>query len=70
MPGLTDNKVPVLIGQYAGRLHREHVDKEDVRIYDYIEPDQPQLARMWEKRQRGYRAMGYEIQPIHDYRCS
>jgi len=56
--------------QYAGRLHREHVDKKDVRIYDYIEPDQPQLARMWEKRQRGYRAMGYEIQPIHDYRCS
>ena len=49
--------------QYAGRLHREHVDKQDVRIYDYIELDQPQLARMWEKRQRGYRAMGYEIQP-------
>lgn len=48
--------------QYAGRLHREHVDKKDVRIYDYIEPDQPQLARMWKKRQHGYRAMGYTIQ--------
>lgn len=47
--------------QYAGRLHREHTDKQDLRIYDYVEPDQPQLARMWDKRQRGYRAMGYRI---------
>ena len=50
--------------QYAGRLHREHADKQDVRIYDYAETDQPQLARMWEKRQRGYRAMGYRIMPL------
>ncbi|MFC6632962.1 TOTE conflict system archaeo-eukaryotic primase domain-containing protein [Microbulbifer taiwanensis] len=49
--------------QYAGRLHREHFEKQDVRIYDYAEPDQPQLARMWDKRQRGYRAMGYLIKP-------
>lgn len=47
--------------QYTGRLHREHADKEDVRVYDYAETDQPQLARMWNKRQRGYRAMGYQI---------
>ena len=47
--------------QYAGRLHREHAGKQDVRIYDYAECDQPQLTRMWEKRQRGYRAMGYQI---------
>ena len=50
--------------QYAGRLHREHADKQDVRIYDYAETDQPQLARMWDKRQRGYRTMGYEIKPM------
>ena len=47
--------------QYAGRLHREHHDKQDVRVYDYVENDQPQLARMWDKRRRGYRAMGYQI---------
>jgi superfamily II DNA or RNA helicase len=47
--------------QYAGRLHREHTGKQDVRIYDYVENDQPQLARMWDKRQRGYRAMGYRL---------
>ncbi|MBI9087368.1 MAG: DEAD/DEAH box helicase [Desulfobacterales bacterium] len=49
--------------QYAGRLHREHADKQDVRIYDYVENDQPQLARMWDKRRRGYRDIGYLIRP-------
>lgn len=55
---------------YAGRLHREHSDKKDARIYDYVVKDQPQLARMWDKCQRGCRAMGYEIMitdsPISD----
>lgn len=48
--------------QYAGRLHREHVSKTDILIYDYVEQDHPQLARMWGKRQRGYGAMGYKIE--------
>jgi len=47
--------------QYAGRLHRTYAGKQDVRIYDYVEENQPQLDRMWNKRQRGYRAMGYHI---------
>ena len=50
--------------QYAGRLHREHAYKQDVRIYDYAETGHSQLARMWDKRRRGYRAMGYEIRPF------
>jgi superfamily II DNA or RNA helicase len=47
--------------QYAGRLHREHASKTDILIHDYVELDNPQLSRMWEKRQRGYRAMGYRV---------
>lgn len=47
--------------QYVGRLHRAHVNKTDILILDYVEADHPVLARMWEKRQRGYRAMGYEV---------
>lgn len=46
--------------QYAGRLHREHDSKTDVRIYDYVDPH-PITKRMWDKRQVGYRAMGYRI---------
>lgn len=49
--------------QYAGRLHRESANKEEIRIYDYIESDRPQLARMWKKRKEGYESMGYEIRP-------
>jgi superfamily II DNA or RNA helicase len=45
--------------QYAGRLHREHATKTDVRIVDFVDTGHPALLRMWEKRQRGYRAMGY-----------
>lgn len=48
--------------QYAGRLHREHASKADVRIIDFVDTAHPALRRMWDKRQRGYRAMGYRIQ--------
>jgi superfamily II DNA or RNA helicase len=47
--------------QYAGRLHREHATKTDVRIVDFVDTGHPALLRMWDKRQRGYRAMGYRI---------
>ena len=47
--------------QYAGRLHREHASKGDVRIIDFVDTGHPALLRMWEKRQRGYRAMGYRV---------
>jgi len=49
--------------QYAGRLHREHASKTDVRIIDFVDTGHPTLLRMWHKRQRGYRTMGYRIEP-------
>ncbi len=45
--------------QYAGRLHRNRPGKHEVRIYDYVDRRVPMLARMFERRRRGYRAMGY-----------
>jgi superfamily II DNA or RNA helicase len=47
--------------QYAGRLHREHAGKTDVRIVDFVDVGHPALRRMWDRRQRGYRAMGYRV---------
>jgi len=47
--------------QYAGRLHREHASKSAVRIIDFVDAGHPVLLRMWDKRQRGYRAMGYRV---------
>jgi superfamily II DNA or RNA helicase len=52
--------------QYAGRLHREHAGKTDVRIIDFVDTGHPALVRMWDKRQRGYRAMGYSIRADMD----
>ena len=47
--------------QYTGRLHREHANKTHVRVIDFVDTAHPALLRMWERRQRGYRAMGYRI---------
>jgi very-short-patch-repair endonuclease len=49
------------IAQYAGRLHRLHDRKREVRIYDYADLNVPMLARMFDRRCRGYEAVGYTI---------
>jgi superfamily II DNA or RNA helicase len=46
--------------QYAGRLHRNHRGKDEVRIYDYVDARVPTLARMFGKRLKGYTAMRYQ----------
>ena len=48
------------IVQYAGRLHRSHPGKTEVRIYDYADRRVSMLARMYERRLAGYRSIGYE----------
>jgi len=45
--------------QYAGRLHRVHARKTEVRIYDYVDREVPMLLHMFAKRLRTYRAIGY-----------
>ena len=47
--------------QYAGRLHRLDEGKTEVIVYDYADLGVPMLARMHERRLRGYRAMGYDL---------
>lgn len=49
------------IAQYAGRLHRLHHDKRQVRIHDYADLDVPMLERMFDRRCAGYEAVGYTI---------
>jgi superfamily II DNA or RNA helicase len=50
------------IQQYAGRLHRLHATKTVVRIYDYVDGAVPVLARMYDRRLKGYKAIGYAVQ--------
>ena len=49
------------IAQYSGRLHRLYDGKREVRIYDYADLNVPMLARMFDRRCRGYEAVGYTI---------
>ena len=49
------------IAQYVGRLHRLHDRKREVRVYDYADLNVPMLARMFDRRCRGYEALGYTI---------
>jgi superfamily II DNA or RNA helicase len=49
------------LAQYVGRLHRNHHDKTDVIVYDYVDQTVPVLVRMAARRQTGYRALGYLI---------
>ena len=47
--------------QYAGRPHRMYQAKTEIRVMDYVDMNVPMLVRMFEKRKRGYRAMGYSV---------
>jgi superfamily II DNA or RNA helicase/very-short-patch-repair endonuclease len=49
------------VTQYLGRLHRLHDGKREVRVYDYADLNVPMLARMFDRRCRGYEAAGYKI---------
>ena len=49
------------IAQYVGRLHRLYDGKRDVRVYDYADLNVPMLSRMFDRRCRGYEAVGYTI---------
>ncbi len=51
--------------QYAGRLHRSHPGKHEVRVYDYVDGGIPVLAAMYQKRLKGYKAMGYSVAADH-----
>lgn len=50
------------IAQYVGRLHRLRDGKREVRVYDYADLNVPMLSRMFDRRCRGYEAVGYSIE--------
>jgi len=49
------------LSQYAGRIHREVDGKQEATIYDYLDTGLPMLERMFQKRKKGYQAMGYQF---------
>ena len=45
----------------APTVHRLHDNKRVVQVYDYVDELVPMLARMYERRLKGYSAIGYVI---------
>ena len=45
--------------QYVGRVLRSHDGKSSVRVYDYVDARVPILRKMYGKRQKTYRSLGF-----------
>ena len=50
-----------VVEQYAGRLNRDYSGKKSVVVYDYIDSHIPVFDRMYGKRMRAYKQIGYRI---------
>lgn len=51
-----------VITQFVGRLHREDEGKTEVVVYDYVDASVPMLERMYKRRLRTYKRLGYEVE--------
>ncbi len=50
-----------LVEQYAGRLNRDYAGKKDVVIYDYVDSHIDKFDKMYGKRLKAYKQIGYQI---------
>ena len=50
-----------IVEQYAGRLNRDYAGKKDVLIYDYVDSHIDKFDRMYGKRLKAYKQIGYRI---------
>lgn len=50
-----------VVEQYAGRLNRDYDGKKSVIIYDYVDSHISMFDRMYHKRLRAYKQIGYDI---------
>lgn len=50
-----------VVEQYAGRLNRDYDGKESVIIYDYVDSHISMFEKMYHKRLKAYKQIGYDI---------
>lgn len=50
-----------IVEQYAGRLNRDYTGKENVMIYDYVDIHIPVFDKMYAKRLKAYKRIGYQL---------
>ena len=51
-----------IVEQYAGRLNRDYIGKQNVMIYDYIDSNIRVFDNMYAKRLKAYSRIGYSLQ--------
>ena len=49
--------------QYVGRLLRSYEGKTLVRVYDYVDFQVPVLKKMFEKRRKTFKTLGFTCDP-------
>lgn len=47
--------------QYLGRLLRKLEEKEELRVYDYVDYAIPMIYKMYQKRLQTYKKLGYQL---------
>jgi len=47
--------------QYTGRLNRTYHGKNEIQVYDYVDEQEPVLAKMYRRRLKGYKSIGFKI---------
>ncbi len=50
-----------VVEQYAGRLNRDFEGKQNVMIYDYVDVHIPVFDKMYAKRLKAYKRIGYKL---------
>lgn len=50
-----------VVEQYAGRLNRDYDGKTNVIVYDYVDSHIPMFDKMYAKRLKAYKQIGYEV---------
>jgi superfamily II DNA or RNA helicase len=50
-----------MLVQYTGRLNRSSYGKKEILVYDYVDEKVSVLARMYERRVKGYKALGFTV---------
>ncbi|MDR0795484.1 MAG: DEAD/DEAH box helicase [Tannerella sp.] len=48
--------------QYTGRLNRISYRKKEIRVYDYVDEKVPVLSRMYGRRLKGYKTLGFTVE--------
>jgi superfamily II DNA or RNA helicase len=47
--------------QYTGRLNRTWYGKKEIQVYDYVDDKVPVLFRMYGRRLKGYKSLGFMV---------